>query len=428
MRRFLTLVCLFCLAIPAGITITGCTRDPGANYCNGQGYGMNLNDVASLTFSNATTGISLAFGQTQQTPSPSILNCKGTPVSVGTILWGTSNNQLLDISPNGNMCAGTWNRNTGGGIASYTICSPPNPLPSTGGLPYATVYITATMESVVSNPVVIFVHPPVTAVSLVTAPLTGSSQQCFSQGQTTTLDAQACFTASDNKKYLLCAPPSITSNPASNLACPLPYLEGTSGAAAPLASIPSCTAAIGTLAYSVGTLSVANIPSTNTTSNTVNITAGLPGTTVITASVAASGSSAGYFSTCPPKSISVTLANGATAGTITKGVTQNLVTTVIDTQGNPISGLSLDYQSTDPIDITATTGGSIQTNYPGVASVYAVCQPSSCNPSPIDQIGLFGTGLPLSSNRVTITTPGAASDYLYLALPASRSTLFPSTC
>ena len=48
MRRFLTLVCLLCLAIPAGISISGCTRNPGANYCNGLGYGMKITDVATI--------------------------------------------------------------------------------------------------------------------------------------------------------------------------------------------------------------------------------------------------------------------------------------------------------------------------------------------------------------------------------------------
>jgi len=62
----------------------------------------------------------------------------------------------------------------------------------------------------------------------------------------------------------------------------------------------------------------------------VTITAEQPGTTAITASVAGTGSSAGYFSTCPPRSISVTLANGSTSGTITQGATQNLTTTIYD--------------------------------------------------------------------------------------------------
>ena len=86
---------------------------------------------------------------------------------------------------------------------------------------------------------------------------------------------------------LICAP-SGTTNPA----CPLP---------AGVTSVPNCTAALGTLSYSVSVNAVASI-----NSETNQITAQLPGTTVVTASVAGSGSSAGYFTTCPPASISVT--------------------------------------------------------------------------------------------------------------------------
>ena len=92
MRRFLTLVCLLCLAIPAGISISGCTRNPGANYCNGLGYGMKITDVATITLQPATTGISLAFGQTRQVSSPSAVTCKGDTANAGTYTYGTTNN------------------------------------------------------------------------------------------------------------------------------------------------------------------------------------------------------------------------------------------------------------------------------------------------------------------------------------------------
>ncbi len=591
MRRFLTLVCLLCLAIPAGISISGCTRNPGENYCNGLGYGMKITDVAAITLQPATTGISMAYGQTRQVGSPSAVTCKGTTASASSFSYGTTNNQLVDITPGGNICAGTWNRNSGGGIPDYTICSAPNPLPSTGGLPYATAYISASAQAVTSNPVEVFVHAQVTSVSLVTSPLSGTSQKCFSQGQQATLDAQGCYSKTINGQptnVLLCAPASVTS---ANSACNMPgvtpdiiasgtftapfisptgniisenyvsggsingtagqtcnlsgFNNGSSGAtatvaltgantiasgtaltitaggtgatsapttatlsngtatcsgtatispivgsagqtcnlslfnnnsvgataivsltgantiatAAPLTitagglnatsaptaatlsngtaicsgtatvnttltQVPNCTGSIGTLSYSVGTSSVASM-TTNTSTNLVTITAEEPGTTSITASVAGSGSSAGYFSACPPASISVTLANLQTSGTITQGVTQNLVTKITDTYGNPITGLTLTYQSTDPIDISASNAGSITTSYPGVASIYAICQPPGCNPSPINEVGVYGTGLPVSSNSVTITTPGTASDYAWFSAPGQSEYIIP---
>jgi len=409
MRRFLTLVCLLSLAIPAGISISGCTRNPDANYCNGAGYGMKITDVASITLQPATTGISMAFGQTRQVSSPSALTCKGASASVSSYTYGTTNNQLVDISPGGSICAGTWNRNSGGGISNYTVCTAPNPLPSTGGLPYATAYISATASGVTSNPVEVYVHAAVTSVSLVTEPSSGTAQQCFSQGTAATLDAEACYGSAQNE---LCAPSTVTS-----YAC-------KGGLASGVTSVPNCTASLGTLSYSVGTSSVASI-TTNTTTNQVSITAEQPGTTAITASVAGTGSSAGYFSTCPPKSISVTLANGSTSGTITQGATQNLTTITTDTNGKTITGLSLTYQSTDPIDISASSAGAITTTFPGTASIYAICQPPGCNPAPTSEIGIYGTGLPVASNAVTVTTPGTASEYAWFAAPGQSQYIIP---
>lgn len=401
MRRFLTLVCLLFLAIPAGITITGCYRNPAGNFCNGLGYGPTVNDVYTITLQPQHTGISLAWGQTRQMNAPTAQSCKGSSVAVpGGYLYGTTNNQLLDLSPSGNMCAGTWNRNSGGGIPDYTICNPPSPAPSTGGLPYATAFVTASASSVTSNPVEVYVHAPVTSISLV------GPSQCLSQTETAQLDAQACYSA-NGKQVLMCAPSTVSS---ANYACPLP---------AGVTSVPSCTNAIGTLSYNAGTAAVAKIdPETN------QITAEQPGTTVITASIAGSGSSAGYFSTCPPASISVTL-NGKTSATVTQGVPQNLVTNVTDTKGNPITGLTLDYQSTNPLTIGATNTGQVVPNFPGSAALYAVCQPGTCNPAPINRVGVNGTGLSISSNPVDITVPGTASAFVWYGAPGKSQYFVP---
>jgi len=403
MRRYLTLVFLLFLAIPAGITFSGCTRNPAANYCNGLGYGVKTTAVYTIDLEPKTTGVSLAFGQTRQINAPTAKTCKGEDANVGSgYTYGTTNNKLLDISPTGNMCAGTWNRNSGGGIADYTICNIPNPVPNTGGLPYASAYITASASSVTSNPVQVFVHAQVSSIALALA----NQSKCYSQGASTQLDSEACF-ASNGQQYELCAPASVTS-----YSCPGGLPPGAT-------SVPSCSVAVGTLAYNIGTSSVASL---NSATNV--ITAQQPGTTAISAQVAGSGSSAGYFSTCPPQSISVTL-NGATDVIVTKGVQQNMATTVTDTNGNVITGLTLDYQSTNPIDISISNTGAVNPSFPGATSVYAICQPGTCNPAPINQVGLFGTGLPITSNNVTITTPGTASAFVWFGAPGQSQYFVP---
>jgi len=391
MQRLLTLVFLLCLAIPAGISISGCTRNPAGDYCNGEGYGLKLTAVDTVILQPQTTGISLAFGQTQQLASPSAKTCKGTTATVSSYTYGTTNNQLVDISPTGNLCAGTWNRRSGGGIPDYTTCIIPSPLPTTSNLPYASAYVTATGAGVTSNQVTVYVHAQVTAVSLVleqsstnTTPIAG----CLSQTQTAQLDSEAYYTVNGTQD-LLCAPASLGNT-----------------------SVPSCSVALGNLSYTSQNSTIASIDEYGV------ITAEAPGTTYITASVAGGASTAGYFSTCPPASIQLSL-NGATNGTVTQGVTQNLTTTVLDTNGNTIQGLTLNYQSTNPLDISAGSTGAVTANYAGAATIFAVCEPTTCNPSPIDKVGVNQTGVPVTSNKVTITTPGLASDYVWMSSPVS---------
>ncbi len=417
MRRFFTLLCLLGLALPAGVSIAGCSRNTPAKYCPvTSGYGLLTTQVASILLQPEQGGISLAYGQTAQIRSPQASSCTGNAVSISSnsYTYGTTNNQLVDLSPSGAICAGTWNRNSGGGTPDYTYCNFPSPMPATGGLPYSVAYITATADSVTSNPVAVYVHAPVTSVTLAQnagASLSGN-QQCYSQGTVTQLDAEACYGISNSSgnvtQYELCAPPGTTS-----YSCP-------GGLAPGVTSVPACQTAIGAMSFTVGTPTIASINSTNN-----QITAEQPGTTAITASIAGSGSSAGYFSVCPPASISVTLANGNTSGTVTQGVPQNLTTTVLDTKGNVITGLALTYQSTNPINVQAVNSGVISTNFPGVAAVNAICQPSTCNAAPINVLGLNGTGLPISSNPVNITVPGTASNYIWFAAPGLSQYFVP---
>lgn len=398
MRRFLTLISLLCLALPAGISISGCYKNPEAKYCSIPGYGLKTTDVASITLQPQTTGISLSFGQTQQISTPTATTCTGDTASVSAWTYGTTNNKLVDITPSGLICAGTWNRNSGGGIADYTTCSKPNPLPTTDGLPYSSAYITASASSVTSNTVKVFVHTQATSVSMIgsSADLSSSLSKCYSQSATAQLDSQACYSDGSGNQVQLCAPAGTT-----NFAC-----KTTEGV-----TYPTCSSALGALTYSLGNSTIGSI-----NSETNVITALLPGTTSMTTTIAGTASSSGYFSVCAPQYITLKTAAGGTSATVTQGVTQTLTAASEDTKGATLTGLSLSYMSTNPIDITVNSG-SITASYPGVATVYASCQPPTCNPSPINELGLYSTGLATSSNPVTITTPGTTSDYVWFGAP-----------
>src|ERR1035441_5070516 len=137
------------------------------------------------------------------------------------------------------------------------------------------------------------------------------------------------------------------------------------------------------------------------------------------ANISNAASSAGYFSTCPPASIALAAPGALTSGTPTNPVVVNqnnpqpLQTTVLDTKGNPITGMTVEYESTSPTTIPA--GSSVTPILAGAASVSAVCQPPNCNSSAYNQIGLFGNGLPITSNSINLTAPGTNSTVLYMA-------------
>jgi hypothetical protein len=99
---------------------------------------------------------------------------------------------------------------------------------------------------------------------------------------------------------------------------------------------------------------------------------------------------------------------------------QALVATVKDTNGVTLTGLALEYVSTTPTTIPAGSNGIVTPPFAGAASITAVCQPPACNPSSYNQIGLFGNGLPVTSNSVNISTPGTNSTVLYMASTQSE--------
>ena len=59
----------------------------------------------------------------------------------------------------------------------------------------------------------------------------------------------------------------------------------------------------------------------------------------------------------------------------------------------------------------------------GEASIFAICQPSTCNPAPINQLGASGTGLPIASNSLSIVVPGTASEFVWLGAPGQSQYL-----
>lgn len=394
MRRFVFFAVLLALSLPVGLSTTGCAHDYGQNYCSGFQSGQLLTAPAKIDLEPSVYGLSLSFGQVANLQTPTATNCKGTSVTVRTYTYGVKNPYpgnlyLADVSPSGKVCGGTWNRNSGNGIPNYTTCIPPLPgsqiYQANGGV----AYVTASGGGATSNPVPVFVHPPVTSVLLGGAsavhtcpnnPSTGSPENapvyalnsCLSQNQTAQLAATVYSGTQD-----------ITCN-------------------------------AGHLSYVPQNANVVSIDQNGVA------TAHQPGSTVINAGIAQATSTAGYFFTCPPKSIQLTVGTtDQTSVTVNTSNVQPLTTTILDTQGNPITGLALLYSSNDPIDIPVNNSGAVTPAFPADAAIVANCLPSVCNPAPQNEIANLGSGLPISSNAVQVHTPGPSLNLLYMASPQS---------
>jgi hypothetical protein len=422
MRRFVTVVALLFFAVPFGISINGCGKKTAVTYCTGDS-GVSVGQVVSITLQPKIYGISINQAQISSTSTPSGIDCKGSAVSSASYTYASSDTTrtLLDIQPTtGRLCGGTWNRNTGGGIADYTTCN------STGQTGIA--YVTATSNGVTSNPLPVFVHPVVTGVVL---------------GPPST-DCQ-------NDPATNCSPAATNADSSSNssVSCPVAYANGCCTLASvvkPNPPIPSydqtscisqtTTAQLAARVYAgTGTsqtnvsCQVGHVTYAAQSAGVVTIdqngiaTAEQPGATIVTATVALTGSSAGFFSTCPPADIALSYAGSTTGATdivVNQNNTQPISATVTDTQGKPMTGLALEYVSTTPITIPAASNGTVTPVFPGQAAITAICQPPTCNTAPQSELGVFGNGKSVSSKAVNVTTPGTNSTVLYAASTDSQ--------
>jgi hypothetical protein len=342
-----------------------------------------------------------------QALSASAEDCKGNAVSVKAFTYSSTSSYtenlnggpiFADINPTtGQVCGGVWNRNTGGGIADYTTCNIPSPTPT-----QYLAYVTAAANGATSNAIPVYVHPVVTGVALGPA-----STDC-------TTDPTTSCCPNDTVGTPVVAPPydatsCLSQNQIGQLVARV-YANGST----------NITCQVGHLTFAPQTAGIVSIDENGAA------TAGQPGSTVITATISNSSTAtnAGFFSTCPPASITLfDPSSSSNSINVAVNTLQPLDATVLDTNGNVITGLALEYNSTTPQTIPAVVG-SVTPLYPGSANITAVCLPGTCNPAPSNQIGLFGNGKALTSNSVTINTPGTSSTVLYMGSTTSNYVAF----
>jgi hypothetical protein len=427
MRRFVTLVFLLFFTVPFGISIAGCSKSTPVVYCNGGDSGPVVGQLFAITLQPKLYGISLNYAEIGQVSSPAATDCKGTAVSSSTFTYGTTDMTVADVQPTtGRLCAGTWNRNTGGGIADYTTCNPTNKS--------GTVYITASAGGASSNPIAVYIHPVVTSVVLgspsPTAQCSGTdpATNCSPSSTDSTTTTPGCPTsATYPSNPLIAATGCCTIPPGTVDGTNLPPYSGNAclsqGSTAQLAA----RVYVGTgtsqtnISCIAGHMTYTPLDTTILTIDQNGVaTAQAPGSTIITSNLSNASSSAGFFSTCPPQSIKLAVPNSTSTNIIVnQNFAQPVTATVVDTNGITLTGVNLTFESTTPTTLTA--GPSTATPiFPGAGSIVAVCQPPNCNNSPFNQIGLYGNGKAVVSNAIDMTTPGTNSTVLYIGSTQSQ--------
>src|SRR5580692_9426865 len=166
-----------------------------------------------------------------------------------------------------------------------------------------TVFVIASGDGASSNPLPIYVHPVVTSVVLgplstdcLNDPATNCSPAAFANQQTScTIMANGCCSQ----------PVTTTAAFASANSC---QSQATTGQLAARVYENASTSVANNISCEVGHLSyVAQTPSVVTIDQNGVATAQQPGSTVITANISNAGSSAGFFSTCPPTKIALSI-------------------------------------------------------------------------------------------------------------------------
>lgn len=412
MRRVFLLLCALLVALPVSLGVSGCGGSSGGsagNLCPGYNPGGTVvGQPTSVLLQPYTTGLSLNTGQNAPLSTPTATDCTGAAVSVTGVHYSvdkaSADNHLIDINPaTGNICAGTWNRNSPGGVPDYSTCMPTG----TSGVGK----VTATAGATGSNAVQVYVHPVITNIEIGAA-----STDCVNDP------------ASNCPQYAAGLPAVTTTatyNPNDCLSfgqtaqLVTRFYKGPKSATLPDPNNVSYDA--GVPAFTLQTAQIGTFDA----NNRGIFLASAPGSSVVTASLGSGAgsitSNAGFVAVCAPQSITINTTN-AVNGQVNVNVsnTEPLTATVLDTKNVQITGLTLTYVSTSPISIPVSSSGIVPV-FAGASNITALCLPPTCNPAPLAQIGRYpngtqsGNGKPVSSNPIVVNTPGVTSSLIWAA-------------
>ena len=273
---------------------------------------------------NPAVSLSLQLGATA-TFTASAQNSTNGNISP-TFTFTSSNPGILDISPAGLACAGTWN------APFFNVCTP-----AAEGV----AMVTASALGQTSPPTLVFVHPPIDNIQISVVPPVNSP------------------------------PPACPTQVALPLACKLEFNGNAANyclsqnqsqtlQATAFSRGVDITAAVGPFTWSQATADVVTITpivtsSTNVVTNQATVVSNTPGQTQVIASAAGVSSQPYSAETCPVQCIALEVGSniGQTGFIANKGTSETINATAVDVQGCIVPKPSLTWTSSAPAALTA---------------------------------------------------------------------------
>ena len=305
------------------------------------------------------------------------------------IYYQSTNPAVVTIASNGLACAGSWDS-----LTAPEVCTPGQ----TG-----TAVITANAQGVSSPSVTVYVHQPIDRVVISPAP--GQLPPVYS----------SCFS-----KEGVPTPPQFYI-----------YQANAYSAAGPSGPGTDITSTVGPFTWqstnpTVATLKTATIsaPILGLQPGQTIVTANIPGTTSLIATVNSVNSAPYTFETCPVQSISVYIIGANNSMVVPTGSkAQTIIAKVFDNQGVSITGVPITWCSSDSLSvgIGGTTGcftsavsttsvyGATVTATPsavGNSSITASCTPPNCNIGFTPSLPIYPEGI---VNMVVVPASGGTS-------------------
>lgn len=258
--------------------------------------------------------------------------------------YQSSNPAVLTFTSTGVACAGSWD-------SAGLVCSP-------GGV--GITEVTATSNGVASPPVTVYVHQHIDQIVVSPiAPVAGTLPPFPTNLGATS--PNVCFTAATTSTTI-----------ASSLSYQAQALSGGM-------DISSSVGPFSWEAQSPQVATVTPVSVNGVLNGEVTVTAKVPGTTQLFASIANTNSVPITFNTCPVQSIGLAVATtGGNTISGTKGSSASISTGVTDISGNVISA-PLTWSSSHPEVATVSTAGAVTSTNAGGTTVTASCVAPTCN-------------------------------------------------